>query len=372
MRVPLIDLSRQQDQIADDVAEKIGGVIEATDFIQGEAVAEFEEQFARFCGVEHCIGVGSGTDALEFAVRALGIGPGSEVVVPANSFIASALAVLRAGADVVLVDCKPETHLVDVDQLVQSVGPRTRAVMPVHLYGQMAPVEQIREAIGGIPIIEDAAQSHGASRNGKFAGSLGTVAGTSFYPGKNIGAYGDAGAVLTDDEYLAASVRRLGNWGSSRKYHHPVKGFNSRLDTIQAVVLSAKLKRLQTWNQQRAEAAQAYDNLLKGSEVVVPPTTLTGNHHVWHLYVVRVPNRDRVLEELRNRGVEAGVHYPIPMHLQGALADLGHVEGDFPITEKAAQEILSLPIFPGITHSEQEYVVECLISAVSRTDASIG
>lgn len=370
MRVPLLDLSRQHDQIARDVEEGISRVIETADFIRGKAVTEFEESFARACGVKHCVGVGSGTDALELAIRALGVGSGDEVIVPTNSFIASALAVLRTGADVVLVDCDPETYLIDVSQVQGAVGRRTRAVMPVHLYGQTAPVEKIREMTGDIAVIEDAAQSHGASRNGMAAGSLGRIAGTSFYPGKNLGAYGDAGAVLTDDVDLAASVRRLGNWGSSRKYDHPVKGFNSRLDTIQAVVLNAKLRRLHRWNEQRATAATTYDELLKDVRDVVLPTTLVGNTHAWHLYVVRVPDRDRVFEEMRGRGVDAGIHYPVPMHLQGALADLGHVEGDFPVAERASQEVLSLPIFPGITQREQEYVVDSLASSLSQTGAS--
>lgn len=372
MQIPLVDLSRQHEQIADEVMAGLERVIRSTAFIQGQDVDDFEAEFARFCGVQHCIGMGSGTDALELAIRALDIGPGDQVVVPTNSFIASALAVIRAGAEVVLVDSDPSTHLIDVSQVEASIGPRVRAIMPVHLYGQTAPVEQIRAISEELPIIEDAAQSQGAARFGVPAGSLGKIAGTSFYPGKNIGAYGDAGAVLTDDDDLAATVRKLGNWGSGRKYHHPVKGFNSRLDTLQAVVLRAKLSRLEEWNAQRADSARRYNELLEDVDGVITPTTLEGNTHVWHLYVVRVSERDRVLGELKELGIGVGIHYPVPIHLQGALSDLGHRHGDFPVAEAAASEILSLPLFPGITPDEQEYVAAQLKNSVARSGALIG
>jgi dTDP-4-amino-4,6-dideoxygalactose transaminase len=366
MKVPLVDLGRQHREIADEVEHGLSEVIGATAFIHGPQVAAFEAEFAEFCGVGHCIGVGNGTDALELAIRALGLGEGDQVVVPANSFIASALGVIRAGAEVVLVDSDPDTHLIDVSAVARAMGPRVHAVMPVHLFGQTAPVEEIAEIAGDADILEDAAQSQGATRHGKPAGSLGRIAGTSFYPGKNIGAYGDAGAVLTSDDDLADMVRRLGNWGSAEKYHHPVAGFNSRLDTVQAVVLRAKLTRLSRWNEQRSIAAKRYDQLLDGWERVRLPATLEGNIHIWHLYVIRVPERDAVLQELHSLGVGAGVHYPVPMHLQGALSDLGHVPGDFPVAERAAAQILSLPIFPGITESEQEFVVDSLRQVVGR------
>ena len=360
MRVPLVDLSRQHQEIAVEVAEGLDEVFENTAFIQGPQVAEFEAQFAAFCGVRHCVGVGSGTDALELALRALSIGPGDEVIVPANSFIASALAAVRAGVAVRLVDSDPVTHLIDVAQVDRAISAHTRAVMPVHLYGQIAPIEQLADVVGDVVIIEDAAQSQGATRHDKGIGSFGVVAGTSFYPGKNIGAYGDAGAVLTNEDSVADSVRKLGNWGSDRKYHHPEAGFNSRMDTLQAVVLKAKLARLASWNDERALAAKRYDLMLGDVERVRLPVTLDGNAHVWHLYVVHVPDRDQVLAGLQAHGVGAGIHYPIPIHLQGAMSDLGHGPGDFPVAEAAASSILSLPLFPGITDQEQEYVVERL------------
>jgi dTDP-4-amino-4,6-dideoxygalactose transaminase len=366
MRIPLVDLAWQHAEIAEEVDAGMRAVMGTTAFIHGPQVRDFEAAFASFCDVRNCIGVASGTDALEMAVRALGLGAGDEVIVPANSFIASALGVIRAGADIRLVDCDPDTYLIDVEEARRAMSHRVKAVMPVHLFGQIAPVEELREAIGDIPIIEDAAQSQGATRHGKVACSLGKVAGTSFYPGKNIGAYGDAGAVLTDDDDLASLVRNLGNWGSPQKYHHPVIGFNSRLDTIQAVVLSAKLARLPDWNKQRRVAAERYAELLSAEGPVIPPVVHPGNEHVWHLYVVRVPRRDEVMALMHEDGIGVGVHYPIPMHLQGALSFLGHKEGDFPVAESAAGEMLSLPMFPGITPNQQQDVVDSLHRALSQ------
>lgn len=363
MRVPLVDLARQHEEIETEILRGFADVIGQTAFIHGPDVEAFEDEFAKFCGVGHCVGVGNGTDALELALRALKVGPGDEVIVPANSFIASALAVIRAGAKPVLVDCDPDTFLIDVDAVETAMNSRVKAVMPVHLYGQMAPIDRLRTVVGDIFVIEDAAQSQGATRHGRKAGSLGLIAGTSFYPGKNIGAYGDAGAVLTDDAELALEVRKLGNWGSDQKYHHSSVGFNSRLDTIQAVILRAKLSRLAGWNDQRGVAAARYQELLADIGPVNSPVTLEGNGHVWHLYVVRVPHRDDVLASLQSDGVGAGVHYPIPMHLQGALRSLGYQSGDFPVAERLAGEIISLPIFPGITSDEQEYVASRLAAA---------
>jgi len=364
-QIPLVDLKAQHAEIADEVTRGMVRVMEDTAFILGPPVAAFEQAFARFCDVPHCIGVGSGTDALEFIVRALGLGPGDEVLVPANTFIATALGVLRAGPSPVLVDCDGY-HLMDPERIEETITPRTRAILPVHLFGQMADMEAIGEiaAVHGLLVLEDAAQCQGARRHGRSAGTFGAAAGVSFYPGKNLGAYGDAGAVLTTSGEIATRVRHLRNWGSERKYHHPEIGFNSRLDTLQAVVLSAKLARLAAWNEARREAAARYDRLLAGIPGVETPRTLPGNEHVWHLYVVRVPRRDRVLERLQEEGIGAGIHYPVPLHLHGALSHLGHKPGDFPRAEKAAAEILSLPMYPHITAEQQERVVEALRSAV--------
>jgi dTDP-4-amino-4,6-dideoxygalactose transaminase len=252
------------------------------------------------------------------------------------------------------------------------MGPSVRAIMPVHLFGQVAPMRELTAlaTASGCTIVEDAAQAQGATQHGVPAGAFGAVAGTSFYPGKNLGAYGDAGAVLTSDGAIAAKVRALRNQGSESKYEHPEPGFNSRLDTLQAVVLRAKLRHLGEWNRERCDAAARYDGLLDDIEDVRRPTERTGNGHIWHLYVVRVPRRDAVLRSLHERGVGASIHYPFPIHLQGAFADLGHRPGDFPVAEGAASEILSLPIFPGITAAQQESVASALRAALRGTRGS--
>jgi dTDP-4-amino-4,6-dideoxygalactose transaminase len=359
--IPLVDLKAQHAEIAAEVAAGFDRVIGETAFILGPAVQEFEEAFARYCGVAHCIGVANGTDAIELTLRALGVGPGDEVIVPANTFIASALGVVRAGARPVLVDCD-DYQLLDPNRIEAAITPRTRAILPVHLFGQIADMEAVLEVAGShsIPVIEDAAQSQGARRNGRASGGFGIAAAVSFYPGKNIGAYGDAGAVLTSSEQIASRLRKLRNWGSEQKYHHPEIGFNSRLDTLQAVVLSAKLKRLDAWNEARRRVAARYDELLAGLSGVELPRTLPGNEHVWHLYVVRVPRRDEVLGKLQAERIGAGIHYPTPLHLHGALCFLGYRAGDFPAAEQAAAEILSLPMYPHLTEDQQERVVGCL------------
>lgn len=359
--IPLVDLQAQHREIEAEVTAGMIRVMETGAFILGPSVAEFESAFARFCGVEHCIGVGNGTDALELMLRAYDIGPGHEVIVPANTFIATALAVVRAGATPVLVDCD-EHHLMDPAGVEARLTPRTRALLPVHLYGQTAEMEALQRLCDahGLLLLEDAAQSQGASRHGRRAGSLGAAAGTSFYPGKNLGAYGDAGAVLTSSAETADRVRRLRNWGSERKYHHPEIGFNSRLDTLQAVVLTAKLRRLDGWNEARREAAARYDALLAGVDGVTTPSTLPGNEHVWHLYVVRVPRRDETLARLHAAGIGAGIHYPTPLHFHGAMQHLGYGPGDFPMAERASNEILSLPLHPHLTGAQQERIVAVL------------
>lgn len=365
--VPLLDLASAHAEVAEEVAVGWGELLASTSFVGGPAVTAFEAEYEAWSGVTHCIGVGNGTDALELALRALGIGPGDECVIPANTFIATAEAVARAGAVPVLADCHPDTALLDLDAVATVVGPRTRAVLPVHLYGQAAPVEQLRDLLPDrVVIVEDAAQAHGARRFGHAVGTLGDIAATSFYPGKNLGAYGDAGAVLTMRDDLADAVRLLREHGSPRKYEHPVLGFNSRLDSLQAVVLSAKLRRLDGWNAARGAAAARYDTLLADLPAVTGPVVDGGNEPVWHLYVVRVPERERVLTELQVAGIGAGVHYPVPVHLTGAFAHIGSGPGSFPVAERLACEIISLPMFPGIRPDQQERVVSVLADAVGR------
>jgi dTDP-4-amino-4,6-dideoxygalactose transaminase len=367
-KIPLVDLGASHREVATEVAAGWAAVLETTAFVLGKAVKEFEDAYAKFIGAKHCIGVANGTDALELAARAAGIGPGDEVILPTNTFIATALAVARAGATPVLVDCDPTYQLIDVDQVERRITPRTKAIMPVHLFGQMAAMERIAEIASArrLLVVEDAAQSQGAGRNGTRAGTVGIAAGTSFYPGKNLGAYGDAGAVTTNSDEIAAKVRALRNYGSEVKYHHPETGFNSRLDTLQAVVLSAKLQRLARWNEARRRAAAHYDELLAGVSGVQAVRTAPGNEHVFHLYVVRVPRRDDVLAKLNAEGIGAGIHYPVPVHLQGAFKHLGHKPGDFPVAERAAAEILSLPLFPEITPEQQARVVDAFRRALSQ------
>jgi dTDP-4-amino-4,6-dideoxygalactose transaminase len=365
--IPLVDLSAQHAAVADEVAEGWREVLARTAFIAGPQVAAFEAEYAAFTGVRHCVGMANGTDAIEITLRALGIGSGDECIIPANTFIATAEAVSRAGATPVLVDCADDdTYLIDTGAVEAAVTTRTRAIIPVHLYGQAAPVERLlpRADRIGAWVVEDAAQAHGACRYGTGAGALGHAAATSFYPGKNLGAYGDAGAALTNSDELMVLMRMIRDHGSPRKYVHEVIGVNSRLDTLQAVVLSAKLRRLAAWNAARRVAAARYDALLSDRDDVVRPRTLDGNEHVWHLYAVRIHDRDRVLKEMHAAGIGAGIHYPTPIHLARAYADLGYREGAFPVAEKTARELLSLPLFPEITADQQEFVISALIAAL--------
>lgn len=362
--IPLVDLGLQHSRLSYQIQGAINRVIAGAEFILGPAVARFEEQFSRYCGVAHAVGVANGTDAIELALRAVGVEHGDEVIIPANTFVATAEAVARCGAVPVLVDCDA-SYLIDADEVKRHVTQRTRAVVPVHLYGQPAPVEKIADLIGDrIPIVEDAAQAQGAVRFGTRVGGLGVAAATSFYPGKNLGAYGDAGAVMTSSDEIASSVRSMRNHGGVRKYEHVSLGVNSRLDGIQAAVLSAKLEVLDAWNDERRQAAKFYDVLLGSIADVIRPQVLDGNEHVWHLYVVRVPERDRVLAELNNDGIGAGIHYPAPVHLLPAFSYLDKGLGSFPLAERYAGEIISLPIYPGITQNQQEYVVQRLRSAI--------
>lgn len=362
-----MDLARQHVVVAEAIRSGWQRIVDSGDFVGGIDVDEFEHELATALGVRHCVAVANGTDALELVLRACGLPSGSEVIVPANTFIATAEAVLRAGCRLRLVDCDPDSYLLDVDQVEAAVD-RTgaTAVIAVHLYGQSAPMEKIEEICSDrhVTVLEDAAQAQGARRNGRPVGSFGRGAGTSFYPGKNLGAYGDAGAVLTNDEEVAGAVRLLRNHGSSAQYAHEILGFNSRLDSLQAVVLRAKLKWLRRWNEERRAAAERYNELLRDLPEVATPSSVPGEGHVWHLYVVQVPERDRVLAELRSRGIGAGVHYPVPIHLHPALRCLGLPRGSFPVAERVNERILSLPLFPGITIAEQERVASVLRSVL--------
>ncbi|MYW04433.1 DegT/DnrJ/EryC1/StrS family aminotransferase [Streptomyces sp. SID3343] len=371
-RIPLVDLAAAHAEVAAEVEAGWARVLAACAFVGGPDVAEFEREFAAFTGVAHCVAVANGTDAIELALRALGLPAGGGVVMPANTFTATAEAVVRAGGRPVFADVDDEFLLLDPQRAAEaSAGPvGAAALVPVHLNGQLAPMgalEALARARGAF-LVEDAAQAQGATQDGRGPGSWGPngIAGTSFYPGKNLGAYGDAGAVVTGDDAHDLVLRELRDHGSSRKYVHTRLGFNSRLDTVQAVVLRAKLRRLADWNVARRAAAARYDSLLANLDGVRLPRTAPGNEHVWHLYAVRVPERDKVLALLNEAGVGAGVHYPVPVHLQPAFRELGHAKGDFPVAERAAEEILTLPLFPQLTAGQQERVAEVLAGALSR------
>ncbi|MCP2031549.1 dTDP-4-amino-4,6-dideoxygalactose transaminase [Okibacterium sp. HSC-33S16] len=365
-RIPLVDLAAQQAEVNEEITAGIKEVFESTSFIGGRQVGQFEEAYARMIGARHCVGVANGTDALELALRASGVTPGGEVILPANTFIATAEAVCRVGAHPVLVDVDPTYLLIDPQRIAEAVTDATQAIIPVHLFGQVAPVEAIQPVAdaSGAVIVEDAAQAQGATRHGRYAGTWGAAAATSFYPGKNLGAAGDAGAVTTNSDAIAAQVRLLGAHGSSIKYQHDVIGMNSRLDTIQAVVLNAKLARLAEWNERRRVAAQYYSELLNGVAGVTLPATADGNVDVWHLYVIRVTERDRVMQALSDVGIGVGVHYPVPVHRTPAFAHLGHATGAFPVAESAASTMLSLPLYPHITPEQQRYVAHHVENAL--------
>ena len=368
--VPLVDLAAEHAEVADEVRAGWDRVLASATFLHGTEADRFELAFARFCGVGGCVGVASGSDALELALRAAGVGAGDEVIVPAATFVATALAVLRAGARPVLVDVDPGTALIAPGAVAERLTARTRAVVGVDLYGQLAPFDQLAAAVGaatsGVTLVEDAAQAHGATRSGRGVASLADVAATSFYPTKNLGAYGHAGAVLSNRPEIVERVRTLGGYGSDRRYHHPLAGWNSEIDELQAVVLNAKLAGLDDRNARRQAAAARYDALLADEPLVARPVVLDGNQHVWHLYVVRVPGRDGVVDRIRREGIGAAVHYPVPLHLHGALAHLGHRAGDFPVAEALSASVVSLPLYPQITPSQQEHVVAGLSRALHR------
>jgi dTDP-4-amino-4,6-dideoxygalactose transaminase len=362
MEIPLVDLKAQYRAIRDEIQEAMRQVLEQTCFILGPPLAVFEKAFAEFCGAKHCIGVASGTDAIHLMLRASGIGPGDEVIVPAMTFVATALGVTQAGATPVLVDVKAGDALLDSEQIERALTPRTRAVLPVHLYGRCADMAAIRAVAArhGLVVFEDAAQAHGASCQGKPAGSLAHAAAFSFYPGKNLGAYGDGGAITTDDDPLADRLRLLRNWGSKRKYHHEEFGLNSRLDTLQAAVLNVKLKHLPRWNELRRRHADQYDRLLADRPGYFRPVETPGNIGVFHLYVVRCRERDANLARLAAAGVQAGIHYPFPLHHLTVYRHLAADGRRFPEAEAWAAECLSLPLYPELTEAQIAYVVKSL------------
>jgi dTDP-4-amino-4,6-dideoxygalactose transaminase len=372
MDVPFVDMRAQGRELHDELHAVFGSVLSRAAFTMGPELAEFEAAFASVCGAALCAGVSSGTDAVRLALQAAGVGPGDEVIVPVNTFIATAEAVSHCGATPVFVDCLPETANIDPSRIAEAVTHRTVAIVPVHLYGQPADMEGIgriaRER--GLAVVEDACQAHGAAFRGAPCGSMGFTAAFSFYPGKNLGALGDGGAVVTSDTNADRTVRLLRNHGELIKSSHEVVGYCNRLHNLQAGFLLAKLSHLTEWNNARKSAARRYDELLAAVEGVEPLEVRGDVEHVYHLYVVQVERRDAVRERLGFEGVQTGIHYPVPLHLQPAYKSLGHGPGDFPAAEALAPRILSLPMYPQITPEQQVYVVERLAAAVAGSAAA--
>jgi dTDP-4-amino-4,6-dideoxygalactose transaminase len=353
VELPLVDLGRQYRSIKDEVDAALLDAVASTDYVLGEELARFEEEFAAYCGVRHCIGVSSGTAALQLILEAHGVSPGDEMIAPANTFFGTVAPVLRLGATPVLVDCDEATATIAVEEVSAAIGPRTKGVLAVHLYGHpadMTPLQELCER-RGLFLVEDAAQAHGARYRGRRTGGLGGAAAFSFYPSKNLGAYGDGGAVTTDDDELARHLGLLRNLGQSTKYVHRVEGWNERLDTIQAAVLRVKLRHLDDWNALRRRHVAAYQEALDDSGVT-PPTPAGWAEHVWHVFAVRTAGRDELRSALAAEGIATGMHYPVPLHLQPALDWLGLEAGAFPVTETLSNELLSLPMFPELEPSE--------------------
>lgn len=362
-QVNFVDLKAQYWSIAPEIDAAIADVVHNTAFILGKGVSDFENEFARYCQAQYAIGVDSGTSALELALRAFGIGKGDEVITAANTFIATALAISYTGAQPVLVDIDPDTYNIDPNLLADAITDKTKAIIPVHLYGQPADMDPILEIARskGLIVIEDACQAHGAKYKGKRVGGLGDAAAFSFYPAKNLGAFGDAGMMVTNNEEIAEHIRMLRDVGQREKYHHEVKGYNHRLDNMQAAVLGVKLNYLDEWNSARRQHAQQYNDLFGGTPVITPSTPDYAEP-VYHLYIARVEDRDGLQEFLSERKVFTGIHYPIPIHLQQAYKELGYQRGDFPITERYADQIVSLPMYAELTPEMIDYTVNSILN----------
>lgn len=356
--IPLVDLKAQYATIKTEIDQAIEEILVNTSFVGGPRLEQFERNFAAYCEAGECVGVANGTDALALIFRALSIGPGDEIITTTHTFAATVGAIMMCGATPVLVDIEPQTMLLCPDAVERAITPKTRAIVPVHLYGQPCDMDRLGELARAhsLPLIEDAAQAHGARWQGRRVGSLGTAAAFSFYPGKNLGAYGDGGAVVSDDSELMKRIRQLANHGRRTKYEHDVPGVNSRLDALQAAVLDIKLAHLDSWSQARRQHAAYYAKQLSGLEMTLPRVS-PGAESVWHLFVVRTPRRDELARYLERAGVATGMHYPVPNHLQTAFANLGYQRGDLPHSEGAAESLLSLPLYPELTNSQRELIV---------------
>jgi len=372
MKVPFLDLKAHHEPIRQQLEAAIAEVIDCNAFAGGPFVAKFEGEFATYCGARFAIGVGNGTDALWLSLLALGVGPGDEVVTVPNTFMATAEAISYSGARPVFVDIDEQTYTLNPNLLEKALTPKTKAIIPVHLFGQTADMEPILAVASkhGVPIIEDACQAHGATYKGRKAGTIGLAGCFSFYPGKNLGAFGEAGAVVTNDPELKTKVQTLRDHGQNRKYLHSMIGWNARMDGIQAAVLSLKLKNLDVANARRRAHARLYDELLSGIDGIVTPSEAPCGQPVYHIYAVRVKERDRVLQRLAERGIACGIHYPIPIHLQDAYHWLGYRRGSFPVAERCSTEFLSLPMYPELT-SEQIQLVAGELKVCVRSSSKL-
>jgi dTDP-4-amino-4,6-dideoxygalactose transaminase len=362
--IPYVDLKAQYHSIKSEIDAAVLRVLESTQFILGEEVAAFEREFASYCQAPDSVAVNSGTSALHLALLAAGIGSGDEVITTPFTFVATVAAIRYTGACPVFVDIEPDYFTIDSSKIESAITPRTRAIIPVHLYGQPADMDPILDIARqrGLTVIEDAAQAHGSEYHSRRCGSLAEIAAFSFYPGKNLGAYGEGGALTTLRADIAATCRTLRDWGQEKRYEHRLKGFNYRMDGIQGAILRVKLRHLEAWTEQRRRVASWYAGALDPETVRVPKDR-PGCRHVYHVYVVRSETRDELRDALTRQGIQTGIHYPIPVHLQPAHADLGYHEGDFPIAEAAAREVLSLPIFPEMTRDQVETVAAVVSKA---------
>ncbi len=376
VKVPFVDFTSQHASIQNQLEEAVLEIMRRGDYISGVAVVEFEQAFAAACGVEYGVGVACGTDAIALGLQACGIGPGDEVILPANTFVATLIGVVRSGAKPVLVDCEATTGLMDLVAAERAITPSTRAILAVHLYGQMVSPTLLINLAETLMIFEDAAQAHLAEREGYKAGSIGIGAAFSFYPSKNLGAMGDGGMFVTSDSAVAQKMRTLRNYGAPKKYFHSEIGSNSRLDTIQAAILQIKLPYLKGWNSDRNRSAERYQTALRSlaKAGIIPFQNHAGKGHVYHLYLLRVMaegdrpsgiDREFLIDHLEKMGIQTGIHYPLPCHLQPAFQGLGYREGDFPVAERLSREILSLPMFPGLTESQIQWVSESLMEALT-------
>jgi dTDP-4-amino-4,6-dideoxygalactose transaminase len=369
MTVPFLNLRLHHEPLRAELRTAIEEVIDSSAFAGGKYVEKFEHEFATFCGAKYCSGVGNGTDALWFALLALGVGPGDEVITVPSTFMATAEAISYCGATPVFVDIDEHTYTMDPSRLKRAISPRTKAIVPVHLFGQMADMDPIMEIARRheLFVVEDACQAHGAEYKGRQAGTIGDVGCFSFYPGKNLGALGEAGAAVTNNADLKRTMDTLRDHGQAKKYHHTLIGWNGRMDGIQAAALSVKLKSLAAWNEQRRHHAHAYDELLADAGGMILPKTATGRAHVYHIYAIRTPQRDDLMRQLSQQGISCGIHYPIPVHLQNAYAKLGMRRGTFPVAELCANEFVSLPMYPELTPAQVEAVAKAVTDWTTRS-----